>query len=113
MSPGHAIGHRELESTANAQRVRIAPGDAVLVRTGWINRWDAGDYFSQAGAPGIDLTGAQWLADHGIVLAGSDNYALEVVPDNRKPVHCFLLIEKGIHIMDVANLEAMSRARCH
>ena len=113
MAPGHAIGHRELEATAKAQGVRIEPGNAVLVRTGWINRWDAGDYFSQEGAPGIDLEGARWLADHGIALAGADNYALEVVPDMRKPVHCFFLIEKGIHIMEVANLEALSRARCY
>jgi kynurenine formamidase len=113
MARGHAIGHRELEATAKAQGVRIEPGDAVLVRTGWIQRWDAGDYFNQEGVPGVDLGGARWLADHGIALAGADNYAFEVVPDMRKPVHCFFLIERGIHILEVANLEALSRARRH
>jgi kynurenine formamidase len=113
MAPGRAITDRDLEATAKAQGVRIEPGDAVLVRTGWINRWDAGDYFSQEGAPGVDLSGARWLADHGIALAGADNYAFEVVPDGRKPVHCFFLIEQGIHILEVANLEALGRARCH
>ena len=111
MAPGQAINDRELEATAKAQGVRIEPGDAVLVRTGWINRWDAGGFFSQEGAPGVDLRGARWLADHGIALAGSDNYAFEVVPDMRKPVHCFFLMEKGIHILEVANLEALGRAR--
>lgn len=113
MAAGQAINGRELEATAKAQGVRIEPGAAVLVRTGWINRWEAGDYFSPEGAPGVDLSGARWLADHGIVLAGSDNYAFEVVPDLRKPVHCFLLIEKGIHMLEVANLEALGRARCY
>ncbi len=113
MARGHAIGHRELEATAKAQGVRLEPGGAVLVRTGWINRWDAGDYFNQEGVPGVDLSGARWLADHGIALAGADNYAFEVVPDMRKPVHCFFLIERGIHILEVANLEALSRARRH
>lgn len=113
LARGHAIGHRELEATAKAQGVRIEPGNAVLIRTGWITRWEGGDYFNQEGVPGIDLNGAQWLADHGIVLAGADNYALEVVPDMRKPVHCFFLIQKGIHILEVANLEALGRARCH
>ena len=113
MSPGHAITHRELEATAKAQGVHIEPGNAVMIRTGWINRWDQGDYFNQEGVPGIDLSAAQWLADHGIALAGSDNFALEVVPDMRKPVHCFFLIEKGIHILEVANLDALSRAKTY
>ncbi len=65
--------------------------------------------------PGADLSGARWLADHGIALAGAGNYALEVVPDMRKPVHCFSLIERGIHIpiVKVASLEALGRAGCH
>jgi kynurenine formamidase len=113
MPPAHAISHRELEATAKAQGVRIETGDAVLVRTGWIARWDQGDYFNQEGVPGIDLSAARWLADHGIALAGADNFALEVVPDMRKPVHCFFLIDQGIHILEVGNFEALSRARCH
>ena len=40
--------------------------------------------------------------------AGSDTVALEVLPNPAMPVHVHLLVESGIHIIEVLNLEEIA-----
>lgn len=111
LGPGDTIGGRELEAAADRARVQIRTGDAVLIRTGWIHHWPTPTYLNAAeGNPGVTLEGARWLSAQGIFLAGADTVALEKVPNPPLPVHCHLLFERGIHILEIANLEEIARA---
>jgi len=89
----------------------------VLIRTGWMRLWpDQRKYYSvQTGQPGIDVEAARWLTEQGAACLGSDNFAVEVTPtaNNAHPVHIHCLVEKGVHLLEVANLEALSRSEIY
>lgn len=113
----HVIGPSELEAAARAAKVDLRPGDVVMIRTGWIKHWpDQRRYYSiQTGTPGINLEAAKWATDQGVFCLGSDNFGVEYIPapDDAYPVHVHCLIEKGVHIMEVVNLEEISKAGVH
>lgn len=115
LEPNHVIGPKELEIAGKAAHVRIQPGDVVLVRTGWLRHWpDQRQYYSvQSGQPGIDVEAAKWVTDQGAACLGSDNFAVEAMPtpNHAHPVHIHCLVDKGVHLLEVANLEELSQTR--
>lgn len=107
-----------LQSLEAEQGTAIKAGDVVLIRTGWAQYWeDATRYINAVrgtpAGPGPDLSAAQWLSGHGIFAAGSDTVAFEHVPAPDMPVHIHLLFEKGIHIIEALELEALARDRVY
>lgn len=108
------ITPEHLEETSRAQGVEILPGDVVLVRTGWARYFrDPQRYISGIAGPGPELPGAVWLGEHGVFAAGSDTVAFERVPNPELPVHVHLLVEKGIHIIEVLDLEPLAADRVY
>ena len=102
------------------QGVTIGAGDAVLVRTGW----PIGHYHSEelmlgheSGVPGPNTSAARWLAERGVRVTGSDTIAYEHLAPGmghtRLPVHVILLVEHGIHIIELLDLEELARERVH
>lgn len=68
--------------------------------------------------PGIGLESARWLVEgQGAMLLGSDNLSLETFPveteANWIPVHTYLEAEQGVAIMEVVDLEALSRDKVY
>jgi len=107
----HGIGAKDLEAACQRQEVHIKAGDAVLIRTGWIRHYhDAHKYVSHhEGCPGLVEDGARWLIDRSVANVGSDTIALELTPTHSLPVHQLLLVENGIHIIEVMNLDELAR----
>ena len=105
------IGKNELEQASEQQGVGIEKGDVVLIRTGWIKFWDdRRKYLSVGdGVPGIIESGAQFLASKGISFTGTDTTAYDKVPPHHLPCHVILLVENGIQIMEMLNLEELSK----
>jgi kynurenine formamidase len=60
-------------------------------------------------APGLGIEAARWLSSRKIFAAGSDTVAFEKVPNPSMPVHVHLLVDSGIHIIEVLNLEELAR----
>ncbi|MFH1243725.1 MAG: cyclase family protein [Pseudomonadota bacterium] len=114
---GHdfCIGALELEKAASRQGTEIKKGDAVLIRTGWIQYYyDSRKYVShEEGCPGLVEDGAAWLVERGAAYVGSDTIALEKTPTTHLPVHVILLVKNGIHIIEVMNLEAIAADRIY
>jgi kynurenine formamidase len=111
-----AIGRAELESARDRQGVELHAGDVVLVRTGRGSLWpDPERYLPRE--PGLNLDGAKFLAEGGAVAIGADNIALEQLPsadpDNWMAVHTYLLAEAGVPIIEVLDLEQLSRERLY
>jgi kynurenine formamidase len=108
------IGPAELEAAARTARVKVRRGDVVLIRTGWIRHWpDQRAYYTiQSGQPGLNAEAARWATEQGAFCLGSDNFAVEYFPSpgNTMPVHIHCLVEKGVHLLEVVNLEELARA---
>lgn len=105
LTPEDGVGADLLERWFE-DRPRPAPGSVVLVRTGWDRHWGDNARFlgTQTGVPGVTLDGARWMTDHGIRATGSDTVAYELMPAPSLPVHCHLLVESGVPIMEAMNL---------
>ena len=101
-----------LDRAVEAAGVSIAPGDVVLLRTGWARYFiDPARFINEVRGPGPALDGAKWLSTRKVFAAGSDTVAFEKVPDAAMPVHVHLLVESGIHIVECLDLEALAAAR--
>jgi kynurenine formamidase len=88
------------------------PGSVVLIRTGWDQHWEDNATFlgTQSGAPGVTPSGAAWLTDHRILASGTDTVAYERMPAPTLPVHCHLLVEHGVPIMEAMNLAPIAES---
>jgi kynurenine formamidase len=97
-----------------AEGVEIGAGDVVLLRTGWARYFsDAKKYINNVLAPGPGIEAARWLSERKIFAAGADTVAFERVPNPSMPVHVHLLVESGIHIIEVLHLEELARERVY
>jgi kynurenine formamidase len=116
-APGYEITPGDLAKAASEQNVNVEPGDVVLVRTGWAQRWDDRDAYVgfDSGVPGPGEAGARWLAALAPRAVGADSIAFEHLAPGAGhallPAHRVLLVEHGIHIIETLNLEELAYAR--
>jgi kynurenine formamidase len=119
LSGGCGIGVADLEAALEYAAVELGPGDAALVRTGWARHFGDPEAFlgHTTGVPGPTEEGARWLADRGVRLTGSDTTAYEEIPPGQGhrllPVHRLLLVERGVHIVEMLDLEPLNQAGVH
>ncbi|MFC0041839.1 cyclase family protein [Actinomadura rayongensis] len=112
LEPGYGITERDVAAALGPLAIR--PGDVVLVRSGWPQLYgDAAAYLGAAtGVPGITESAARWLADQGVRAVGSDTTATDrIAPGaghSRLPAHGVLLVERGVHIIEVMDLEGLA-----
>jgi kynurenine formamidase len=110
LPPGAPVTARDLEAIEQRQGVEVKSGDAVLLRTGWPAHWSDTETFlgHAGGVPGPDESAAHWLAERGVWLTGGETVAYEWIPPGRGhallPVHRILLVEAGIHIVEMMEL---------
>jgi kynurenine formamidase len=113
---GHTIAAAELEACCKRQGVEVRPGDAVLIRTGWLEavRNDASTpSFPQAG---IGLDAAGWLQSKDAAVVAADNSAIEVLPfegGRDLPVHVELLVHSGVGLLEHAWLAELAADKCY
>ncbi len=92
-----------------ASKAEVRDGDVVLLRTGWARFFhDARRFINNVASPGPGIEGARWLSSRHVFAAGSDTVAFEKSPSSAMPVHVHLLVESGIHIIEVLNLEQLA-----
>lgn len=115
LAPGYAVTGADLSEACRQESLSIDKGDAVLIRTGWSARHYSNrrNFLGlQSGVPGPDLSGARWLADRFVAVTGADTLQFECWPmggpTRDRPVHTMLLVEKGIYIMELLNLEPLA-----
>jgi kynurenine formamidase len=112
LADGTVIGAEMMRAALSRVGTVLRPGDAVLLRTGWLERQGAGlpDFNAE---PGIDLSAAQILAEAGVAMVGADNYAVEVLPFAKGlvfPVHQYLIRDFGIPLLEGMVLKPLAEA---
>ena len=114
---GEVVGADELRAVGEAQGIASpGAGDVVLVRTGYMSHWPDVEAMTENKGPGPDISAARWLAECGVIATGSDTETYEVqpapraeTPHNPQPVHTYLLIERGIYLMECLDLEEIAK----
>jgi kynurenine formamidase len=101
LAPRYEITAADLEGALLKSRLDIRPGDAVYIHTGWGALWMKDNATFIGSEPGIGVEAGRWLVSRQIVLCGSDNWAIEVVPNPNPrlafPVHQEFIPRQGIY----------------
>lgn len=111
LEPGYEITSADLQEVLGVSGMTLQPGDAVLIRTGWINVWESEDVAYHGDRPGIGLDASEYLARADVSLVGADNSGVEVLPwaaGTVCPVHQFLIRDCAIYLLEFLDLEALS-----
>ncbi|MEU6643596.1 cyclase family protein [Saccharomonospora sp. NPDC046836] len=117
LSSADGFGAPELERWF-ADRPAPGPGSIVLLRTGYMKHWtDPERYLGVGlGLPGLSLSGARWLSEHGVLAVGGDTASFEHKPRWTVPaldVHVHLLVKSAIPIMESVYLEGLAADRVY
>jgi len=113
LGDGYRVTRQDLVKALDRQGVDIQKGDVVLIRTGRMKVYkDAAAYM--ANPPGLGMAAARFLVEEkGAMIVGADNLSFEAFPselaDDYVPVHTYLLAQQGAPILELVNLEKLSR----
>jgi kynurenine formamidase len=113
LTPGTAIGMSGIRSALDAAGAELCSGDAVLLRTGWLESVLGASDIDFNAEPGIDVEAAKYLAEAGAAMIGADNFAVEVLPfpsGKVFPVHQRLIRDYGIPLMEGVMLKPLAEA---
>ncbi|MFJ8075456.1 cyclase family protein [Streptomyces sp. NPDC096176] len=114
--PGdHAVTPEDLDEAAEYGGVTVRSGDIVLVRTGQMQLFLAGDRHGYAyPSPGLSLRTPEWFHAHDVAAVANDTLTFEIFPPEIEnlwlPVHALDLVEMGMLQGQNWNLEKLSTA---
>ena len=108
LEPGTAIRRDDLEALEKIQRVRVSPGDVILLYTGrWKRRAALGPWPNSAGFAGYHVDVAYFLKERGVSFIGSDG-PNDVSPSGLPQgvgLHQLALVAMGVSIFDNLDFE--------
>lgn len=114
---GEEISVEDLQAALERQGMsfeNIRPGDALFYHTGWGSLWKTDNSKFNSGTPGLSIAAGDWVVDKQLVLVGSDNWAVEAIPNPDPnwfaPNHQKFLVENGIYIMENLDFGALIEA---
>lgn len=112
---GHAVTPEDLEAAEELAGTRVRAGDVVLVRTGQVQVYLAGDREAYAyPSPGLSVRTPAWFHARDVAAVANDTLTFEIFPpeieDLWLPVHALDLVEMGMLQGQNWNLEELSTA---
>ncbi|MET9471490.1 cyclase family protein [Streptomyces sp. NPDC002917] len=114
--PGdHAVTPEDLDAAEEFGGIRVRAGDIVLVRTGQIQVYLAGDKHAYAyPSPGLSIRTPEWFHARDVAAVANDTLTFEIFPaeieDLWLGVHALDLVEMGMLQGQNWNLEGLSTA---
>ena len=113
----YCITPADLQGALKKQGTALKPGDTVLVRTGQLSVWPDKVEMGKGNGAGLGLEAMKWLMEKNKgILFGVDQAAFECdSPDktNPHPVHQYMLIDNGVHIMEFVYLEDLAKDKVY
>ncbi len=116
LAPGESIDAADLQAAAAAVGVSPGKGDAILLRTGWLESQQGVKNPSFDIEPGIDESAALWLAEREVAMIGADNFAIEAMPFPEGkvfPVHQMLIRDFGVPLLEGLMLDPLVASGRH
>jgi kynurenine formamidase len=107
----------DLQQSLTKQNLKLEPGDAVLIHTGWSKLWEKDNARYVKSCPGIGVAAAEWLVKQDPLLLGADNWPVEVAPSKTPnaslPVHQIALVINGVHLLENLKLDELASKNVH
>jgi kynurenine formamidase len=114
---GYQITSEDIQAALARQNLTLAPGDAVILHTGWGKLWGKDNARYVKSCPGIGIEAAEWLVKQDPMLIGSDNWPVEIAPNPDPelslPVHQIALVVHGIHLLENMKLDGLAAQQVH
>ena len=108
LEPGTAIHREDLETLEKIQRVKVSPGDVILLYTGrWKRRAALGPWPNATGFAGYHIDVAYFLKERGVSFIGADG-PNDVSPSGLPQgvgLHQLALVAMGVSIFDNLDFE--------
>ncbi|MBF0530290.1 MAG: cyclase family protein, partial [Deltaproteobacteria bacterium] len=96
---GETITAAEIQECLKKHNLELNPGDALLIRTGWMRWFKEDPKKFMSGEPGVTVEVADWTYQKHLSTWAVDQWSSEVVPMVDKttawPVHCKAIAEYG------------------
>lgn len=113
----YEITPEDLQQALAKQNLKLLPGDAVIIHTGWGKQWGKDNARYVRSNPGIGVAAAEWLVKQDPLLLGADTPPVEVSPNPDKqlslPVHQIALVVNGIHLLENLKLDVLAAKGVH
>ncbi len=117
LSDAYEITPADLQQALAKQNLKLLPGDAVIIHTGWGKLWGKDNARYLGKMPGIGVAAAEWLAKQDPILVGADTAPVEVSPNPDPqlslPVHQIMLVVNGIHLLENLKLDELAAKRVY
>ena len=99
---GGQINEAHLDAWCDEFDVEVRPGDALIIRTGWMDdalRGALGD----GPYPVLGLDAAGWIERHDLSMIAADNQAVETVGRRGAlpPLHGIVMRDLGVYILEM------------
>ena len=104
----------DLQAALAKQGVKLEPGDAILIRTGWSSLMGKENERYGRRNAGIGVEAGQWLVTQDPMLVAADNCCVEMRPSvapHNLPIHSMMLIQHGIYLAENLLLDKLAAAR--
>jgi kynurenine formamidase len=107
LEPGTHVYREDIEAWERQAGVRVAAGDAILLRTGrWARRAKLGPFQNLAG---FDASVAPFFKERDVALIGSDGVQdVGTLPGVTLPIHVFAIVILGVNLLDNLDLETLA-----
>ncbi|WP_288938510.1 cyclase family protein [uncultured Roseovarius sp.] len=117
---GVAYTDEDIKAAASAQGVELREGDVVLFHSNWMELLDGENPDPErfgAAEPGLGVSGAEYLAEIGVMAVGADTWGMEVVPAEEEGqafrAHQILQPENGIYILENMDTRELAADGAH
>ena len=117
LADNYEITPQDLQQALEKQKLKLQPGDAVIIHTGYGKLWNKDNARYGKSSPGIGVAAAEWLAKQDPMLVGADNPSIDVNPNPDPkislPVHQIMLVVNGIHLLENLKLDQLAARRIY
>ena len=112
LEPGEHVFAEDLEAAEREQRVSVAEGDILLVRTGHSRRLaELGPWNTPESKAGLHPTALRFLASRAVAALGSDGNS-DTAPSTTDgvdfPIHALAIAAMGLHLLDYLQFEELA-----
>ena len=109
LEPGDVVTAAELAGAAEAQQVRVGPGDLLFVRTGHRRRRsECGPWDTAKARAGLHPAALEFIAEREVAVLGSDSNsdtAPSIAAGVALPAHVLAINALGLHLLDYLQFE--------